>query len=746
MCRLHLGVAIVVTWAALTMAQVEDLTKQEGGKGPAVVEAVVRLIRQSCVFPNDHLLLRRFAFVETDDGLDPNTYRAGFNGGIWAVSETDFRNTQNDPRLSRFYEDITQRFGIDWNRLTWDQLRKPIYSGLATALYIAQKFNGQAIPVSKEEQAAWYQSNIHPQNLIAAYNYTKQSDRLESGTICGSSNIDLAFVVDTSSSLSPENFESAKTFASNVVDTFNIAPDSVQIAFMTFSSDVQLQFDFNDFSSKEAVKNAISRVQMKLGNTATDKALDFAASQLFTAADGVRPNSAKVAVLLTDGKADRHSSAVASAQRLKDLGVTIFVIGVGDVDRNELESLASNPVCTHVQQLTDYQDLDLILSDIRQMSCEAPVVVQEGHPQQFPCGTSSNFMISFSGPATVTVQPTQGFVNIYGSFFNPHPSPVSKQFATIANASQAAIIYVNQMSTLQPLYINVDTTGNDPAICHRGSSFTLTIQRGSKLQFGSVLTCVKNGMIGECSVLDILTSQYNVSQPSNLGIPNPCTPGHPGYFAYADSTSRVVSYNYFIYCSAEGILYLVECPYNSWYNNAFRQCVPGIPPTVTTISPIISHVTPPAFTLPPVTPGTYYNPCTAEQISRGNFFFPYPGDDSKYIQCTEWPNFAVVKDCAPYHKWEQRVLNCIYNMTVVDPTHDQYLTSPSPLDFNCTYGLQTGDLFYHPYPNDHTKYIQCDQFGNAFVKSCQSGRIWNQYLLTCIPSGVFSGSGVPVGK
>lgn len=85
-------------------------------------------------------------------------------------------------------------------------------------------------------------------------------------------------------------------------------------------------------------------------------------------------------------------------------------------------------------------------------------------------------------------------------------------------------------------------------------------------------------------------------------------------------------------------------------------------------------------------------------------------------------------------------------MTVVDPTHDQYLTSPSPLDFNCTYGLQTGDLFYHPYPNDHTKYIQCDQFGNAFVKSCQSGRIWNQYLLTCIPSGVFSGSGVPVGK
>lgn len=35
----------------------------------------------------------------------------------------------------------------------------------------------------------------------------------------------------------------------------------------------------------------------------------------------------QVAVLLTDGNADRQSNAVASAQKLKDLGVTIFVIG-----------------------------------------------------------------------------------------------------------------------------------------------------------------------------------------------------------------------------------------------------------------------------------------------------------------------------------------------------------------------------------------------------------------------------------
>ena len=44
-----------------------------------------------------------------------------------------------------------------------------------------------------------------------------------------------------------------------------------------------------------------------------------------------------------------------------------------------------------------------------------------------------------------------------------------------------------------------------------------------------------------------------------------------------------------------------------------------------------------------------------------------------------------------------------------------------------------GDLYYHPYPGDNTKFIQCDQYGDAFVKECLGGRIWNQNLLTCIP-------------
>ena len=36
-------------------------------------------------------------------------------------------------------------------------------------------------------------------------------------------------------------------------------------------------------------------------------------------------------------------------------------------------------------------------------------------------------------------------------------------------------------------------------------------------------------------------------------------------------------------------------------------------------------------------------------------------------------------------------------------------------------GLVDNDLFYHAYPGDNTKFIQCDQFGDSFIMSCPPG-------------------------
>lgn len=62
-----------------------DQTMVEQASGSHVVEAVVSRIQEKCVFEDDKLFLRRLAFVESHDGIDSDTFTAGYFGGIWKV-------------------------------------------------------------------------------------------------------------------------------------------------------------------------------------------------------------------------------------------------------------------------------------------------------------------------------------------------------------------------------------------------------------------------------------------------------------------------------------------------------------------------------------------------------------------------------------------------------------------------------------------------------------------------------------
>ncbi len=87
--QMEMVLLIVIVAAAAGVAGATDKTREAEAKGAAVVDAVVDLITQSCVFTNDKLMLRRLAKAETDDGEEAHTFRPpggrGFYGGIWQV-------------------------------------------------------------------------------------------------------------------------------------------------------------------------------------------------------------------------------------------------------------------------------------------------------------------------------------------------------------------------------------------------------------------------------------------------------------------------------------------------------------------------------------------------------------------------------------------------------------------------------------------------------------------------------------
>jgi len=80
-------IIILFAWLLVFTASVagqQDIVTP-GAKGRDVVEAVCNLIDASCVFEDDKLLTRRLAYVESSDGMDSETFRPEYFGGIWQV-------------------------------------------------------------------------------------------------------------------------------------------------------------------------------------------------------------------------------------------------------------------------------------------------------------------------------------------------------------------------------------------------------------------------------------------------------------------------------------------------------------------------------------------------------------------------------------------------------------------------------------------------------------------------------------
>ena len=160
--RLHCISAVLLFGIWLVEARRQDSTRIAESSGSAVVQATDALIQNSKIFPDDHQLLRRIAWVESKDGTDAGTYRQGYHGGIWQVDMIGFQDTQDTashPGLVAKFREIQQKFGIDWPSVQWEDLRKPLYSGLAARLFLSNR--EEPIPNDVAGQASYWKTHYN---------------------------------------------------------------------------------------------------------------------------------------------------------------------------------------------------------------------------------------------------------------------------------------------------------------------------------------------------------------------------------------------------------------------------------------------------------------------------------------------------------------------------------------------------------------------------------------------------------
>ncbi|RXN39304.1 matrilin-3-like isoform X4 [Labeo rohita] len=77
--------------------------------------------------------------------------------------------------------------------------------------------------------------------------------------LCKSRPLDLVFIIDSSRSVRPAEFEKVKIFLSEMVDSLDIGSDATRVALVNYASTVNIEFPLKKYFSKAEVKQAFSR-------------------------------------------------------------------------------------------------------------------------------------------------------------------------------------------------------------------------------------------------------------------------------------------------------------------------------------------------------------------------------------------------------------------------------------------------------------------------------------------------------
>lgn len=189
---------------------------------------------------------------------------------------------------------------------------------------------------------------------------------------CKNVHYDLAFILDTSSSVGKENFEKVRQWVANLVDSFDVAPDKTRVAVVRYSDRPTTEFSLAWYSTLEEVKQAARNIRYLGGNTMTGDAISYTTSSILSERSGARPVARgiqRVAILLTDGRSQDYvlepSKAAAKA------GIRMFAVGIGEALKVELDEIAAEPKSAHVFHVTDFDAIDKIRGRLRKSLCES---------------------------------------------------------------------------------------------------------------------------------------------------------------------------------------------------------------------------------------------------------------------------------------------------------------------------------------------------------------------------------------
>lgn len=187
---------------------------------------------------------------------------------------------------------------------------------------------------------------------------------------CSNKRLDLVFIIDSSRSVRPYDFEKVKEFILTILQFLDISPDNTRVGLIQYASTVKNEFSLKTFKKKQDVERAVKRMMYLATGTMTGLAIQYAMNIAFSESEGARPlreNVPRVIMIVTDGRPQDPVAEIAAKTR--NSGILIFAIGVGRVDMNTLKSIGSEPHEEHVFLVANFSQIESLTSVFQTKIC-----------------------------------------------------------------------------------------------------------------------------------------------------------------------------------------------------------------------------------------------------------------------------------------------------------------------------------------------------------------------------------------
>ncbi|XP_076129262.1 collagen alpha-1(XII) chain isoform X2 [Alosa pseudoharengus] len=332
----------------------------------------------------------------------------------------------------------------------------------------------------------------------------------DSGAQCNTqAKADMILLVDGSWSIGRLNFKTIRAFIGRMVGVFDIGPQRVQIGLAQYSGDPKTEWHLNAHPTRDGLLEAVANLPYKGGNTMTGLALNYILQNNFQESVGMRPDSRKIGVLITDGKS--QDDIISNSQILKDRGIELYAIGVKNADEGELRTIASDPEDIHMYNVNDFTFLLDIVDDLTINLCNSVKGPGGGPGTPTDLETSEVTHYSFRATWIPPDEPVEKFRIEYV------PKAGGETRVAFADGEVPTIVLEDLMPMTEYIVRVIGVNGEDSGEPLTGTETTLPLPAVKSMTvYDETLTTmrVRWEMVSGASGYMLLYSALNATQPT----------------------------------------------------------------------------------------------------------------------------------------------------------------------------------------------------------------------------------------